>query len=315
MDDSKGSAGRGKRARGISRRTVLGSAALLAGLARRQALAAKPDSGVVDVAGKDVKAMAKAAIDSLGGIAKFVRPGDYVVLKANAGFANPPAWATTTHPELVAAVAQLCLDAKAKQVLLLENPVGRPDKVLERSGIGAALASMSAVKTKVITSPSDYQKVSVPKGVAIQSVGVAKALRSADVFINLPVAKSHSDTGVSFGLKNLMGLIEDRKVFHTMVEIHQAVADLAGVITPQLTLLDATRVLLTNGPAGPGETLALGRLVAGAQPASVDAYGLTLARFNQKQMTLEDVPCIALAGRAGLGETDVKKLKVKKLTV
>jgi uncharacterized protein (DUF362 family) len=85
------------------------------------------------------------------------------------------------------------------------------------------------------------------------------------------------------------------------------------VVKPQLTILDATRALLTNGPAGPGETAAPGRIVAGRAIASVDAYGLTLARFDQRQLTPRDVRHIALAGEAGLGETDVARLRVRKV--
>jgi uncharacterized protein (DUF362 family) len=85
------------------------------------------------------------------------------------------------------------------------------------------------------------------------------------------------------------------------------------VIKPNLTILDATRALLTNGPAGPGETTTPGRIVAGRKVASVDAYGLTVAKFNSKTMTPADARHIEFAGKAGLGEVDVAKLKVKKV--
>lgn len=300
----------------LSRRVFLGgSLAVVGALKGGEAQGAKPAGpDLVDVEGKEPAAMVKAAVEALGGIGAFVKAGDYVVLKANAGFANPPLWATTTHPEVVVAMAKLCLDAKAKQVLILEHPVGRADKCFERCGLQAALAAVPAVKAKLLT-PSDFQEVKVTGGVALTTVEIAKALLSADVLINLPVAKHHSDAGVSFGLKNHLGLIKDRRIFHTDLDIHQAVADLGRVIKPQLTLLDATRALLTNGPAGPGETATPNRVVAGRAIASVDAYGLGLAQFNRKQMTVADVRHIALAGKAGLGETDVTKLQVKKLTV
>jgi uncharacterized protein (DUF362 family) len=148
----------------------------------------------------------------------------------------------------------------------------------------------------------------------LKSVEVAKAVLSADVLINVPAAKSHYQAGVSLGLKNHMGLIKDRQAFHTAMELHQAVADLGLVIKPQLTILDATRALLTNGPAGPGETSTPGRMVAGRHVTSVDAYGLTVAKFNNKTMTPAEARHIEFAGKAGLGEIDVAKLKVKKVT-
>ena len=294
------------------RRFLETSLAVTAGLAARPVGAAAPDD-LVDVAGTDPRAMVAAALAALGGIGRFVRPGDHVVLKPNAGFANPPAWATTTHPDVVVAVAQACLEARAKQVTVVEFPLGRGEKCLERCGLSAALAALPAVKVKVLSGPADFQKVAVPGGVELKSVEVAKAVLSADVLVNLPVAKAHGQAGVSFGLKNAMGLILDRSVFHQMLDLGQAVADLGRVVKPQLTLLDATRALLTNGPAGPGEVATPGRIVAGRAIASVDAYGLTLARFNLRQLTPADVPHIRLAGQAGLGEIDVARLRVRKV--
>jgi len=295
------------------RRFLEASLAAAAGLVGWRALAAPPDD-LVDVSGSDPKAMVAAALAALGGIGRLVRPGDYVVLKPNAGFANPASWATTTNPDVVLAVAKACLEARAKQVTVVEFPVSKGAKCLERCGLNAALASLPDVKVKVLSGPADFQKVSVPGAVALKSVEVAKLALSADVLISIPVAKAHGQAGVSFGLKNAMGLVLDRAAFHQMLDLHQAIADLGRAVKPTLTLLDATRALLTNGPAGPGEIAAPGRIVAGRAAASVDAYGLTLARFNQRQLTPADVRHIALAGRAGLGETDVAKLRVRKVT-
>src|SRR5512140_837532 len=270
--------------RRISRRGfVVGSAIVAASLGQRARGADKVD--LADVSGTDAKAMVKAALKELGGIGRFVKKGDYVVIKPNVGFANPPEWGCTTHPDTVVAMAELCLEAKAKQVLVADYPLGKPDKCFERSGLNAALAALPAVKVKVLSEQGDFQKVDVKGGAALKSVELAKVVLSADVLINLPQAKSHYATGVSFGLKNAMGLIWDRKAFHTALDISQAVADLGQLVKPQLTLLDATRALLTNGPTGPGDVAAVGHVVAGANVVSVDAYALTLARFNQKQMT------------------------------
>ncbi len=303
----------------LTRRTFLGaSVAAVAGLKHGDALAAAAPSSpdLVEVGGTDVPAMVKAAVDALGGIGKFVRAGDYVVLKPNAGFANPAAWGSTTNPDVVVAVAKMCLDAKAKQVLVVEFPQAKGEKCLERCGLTAALAAVPAVKVKVLTgAASEYQKTEIKDAVALKSVELSKAFLSADVFINLPVAKHHFQAGVSLGLKNFMGLIRDRQAFHTTLDIQQAIADLGRACKPQLTLLDATRALITNGPAGPGETVTPNKIVAGRAVASVDAYALTLARFSQKQLTPADVKHIELASKAGLGAIELDKLAVKKVTV
>lgn len=297
----------------LSRRTFIGaSVAAAAGLRHAEVFAA-PTPDLVEVSGSDPKAMVAAAINTLGGIHKFVHPGDYVVLKPNAAFANPAAWGTTTHPDTVVAVAKMCLEAKAKQVVILEFPQAKAEKCLERCGLTAAIAALPQVKVKLLSGEADFQKVDIKEGIALKSTAVAKALLSADVFINLPAAKAHNQTGVSFGLKNHMGLIYDRQSFHTMLDIHQSIADLGRAIKPHLTLLDATRALLTNGPAGPGDTATPNLIVAGRSVVSVDAYGLTLARFNQKQMSPADAKHIELAGKMGLGEIDLKKLTIKKI--
>ncbi len=298
----------------ISRRSFVGGSIAAAAALKYGRAFAGGDPDIVDVSGSDPAKMVSAALAAMGGIGKFVKKGDFVVLKPNGGFPNPPEWGTTTHPATVAAIAKACLDAKAKEVLILEFPQGaKPEKCFDRCGLTAALATVPGVKVKLL-GPADFQKVDVKGGVVLKSVEVAKAILSADVFINIPAAKSHYQAGVSLGLKNHMGLIKDRQAFHTAMELHQAVADLGRVIVPHLTILDATRALLTNGPAGPGETSQPGRMVAGRKVTAVDAYGLTVAKFNNKTMTPAEARHIEYAGKAGLGEVDVAKMKVKKVT-
>lgn len=281
----------------------------------RRLLAATGKPDIVDVHGKDHAKMVNAALEALGGMKRFVSKGDFVVLKPNAAFANPPDWGTTTHPGTVVAIAKACLVAGAKRVMVVEFPQAKGRKCVERCGMTAALASMPEVSLKLLAGTRDFKKVTIKGGVATQSVDVAKLVLSADVLINIPAAKAHTATGVSLGLKNAMGLIYDRQSFHTQFDLHQGIADLGRVIKPQLTLVDATRALLTNGPAGPGETSTPNRMVAGANVVSVDAYSLSLARFNQRRMSLDGARHIKLANAAGLGESDVAKLKVKKITV
>jgi uncharacterized protein (DUF362 family) len=258
--------------------------------------------------------MVAAVFAALGGIGKFVKKGDFVILKPNAAFANPAEWGTTTHPQTVLAVAKACLDAKAKGVMILEFPQAKGEMCLKRCGLIEAMATLPAAKIKLLSGTGDFQKTEIKGGLSLKTADIAKSLLSADVFINLPAAKAHYQTSVSLGLKNHMGLVFDRQIFHEGLDLHQAIADLGRTIKPNLTIIDGTRALLTNGPAGPGDTSTPGRMVAGRQIASVDAYGLTLAKFNNKNMTPADVRHIELAGKAGLGEVDIAKLKVKKVS-
>lgn len=299
----------------ISRRSFIGGTVVAATSLRYGYVFAAKGPDLVEVEGTDHAKMVAAAFDTLGGIKKFVHRGDYVVIKPNGGFANPPDWATTTHPDTVVAVARACLAAKAKKVLVVEYPLGKGSRALKRCGLTGALAGLSDVELKLLSGGDDFSSVKVKGGKDLKSVEVAKAVLSADVYINLPAAKAHSSAGVSLGMKNAMGVIRDRSAFHSTYNLDTAIADLARVVRPTITILDATRALLTNGPAGPGETAKLGRMVASRDLVAVDAYGLTLARFNRKKMTPADARHIELAGKFGIGQADVAKLKVKKVKV
>jgi uncharacterized protein (DUF362 family) len=295
----------------ISRRSFIGGSIVAVAAMKYTPAFAAGAIDIVDVKGTDRKKMVDDAIDALGGIGSFVKKGDFVVLKANAGFAAPVDWGVTTHPETVAAIAEACLNAKAKRVLLVEYPQGKGMLCLERCGVKAALERLH-VEIKLL-GPNDFQRTEVKKGVSLKAVDLSKDILSADVVINIPTAKAHGETGVSLALKNNMGLIRDRQAFHTQLDLQQAIADLATVAPAHLVIIDGTRALLTNGPAGPGETATPGRIIAGRAIASVDAYGLGLARFNGKNLTASGVRHIKLAGDLGLGQTDVSKLNVKKI--
>lgn len=300
----------------LDRRDFLGGSVALAATLRASSLfAAEAPAELVEVTGTDRKAMVKAAFEALGGIGAFVKKGDKVAIKPNLAFANPVEWATGTHPDTLVAVAQLCLEAGAKDVLVVENPLHDANKCLDRTGARAALKALPEVRIRMLEDHDEFREVKIPDGRSLKSTDVAKVLLDADVFINLPQAKQHSSTGVSFGLKNAMGAIWSRKPFHIVYDIQQAVADLGLAVKPHLTLLDAVHVLLTNGPKGPGEVGKPGKMIAGRAIASVDALGLSVSNFDGKPLTPADAKHIFAASKHGLGEWDVAKLRVKRVTV
>jgi uncharacterized protein (DUF362 family) len=143
-------------------------------------------------------------------------------------------------------------------------------------------------------------------------VEVMKEVLDSPVLINLPVAKSHSATGVSMGIKGLMGLIWDRDVFHSRVNMNQALADLATVIKPQLTILDATRTLTSGGPGGPGEVKKTNLIIAGIDPIAVDSYGVSVVPWYGQAFKGRQVEHLLIAHQRGLGEIDIEQLNVLK---
>jgi uncharacterized protein (DUF362 family) len=298
----------------LDRRTFLGSAAAVgAALTAGHTLAAVDPPDVVDVRGTDAGAMVRAALAGLGGLGTLVKKGSSVVIKGNFSFANPPEWGTGTHPEVLGALARAALEAGAREVLVVDYTLDKVERCLDRCGITAMMATVPGAMLRTLGAEDDFQEVKVPGGVALKSVDLAKVVRAADVFINAPVAKHHGSATVSLGLKNHMGVIRDRRSFHG-ADLHQCIADLGRVVRPHLTVIDATRALVSNGPRGPGDVVKPGRILAGRNVVSVDALGVGVARFGGRDLKPADVPHIHLAAQAGLGTADTSKLRVKMLT-
>jgi len=260
----------------------------------------------------------KAAIEALGGIGKFVKSGDIVVIKPNMAFPNPPEWGSTTNPEVVYAVAKLCLDADARSILILDHPMGRPEQCLKRSGIADACQKLGSGKIRVSMEMEqrDYKEVKLEKAKTLEKTEIHKVMLRTDTFINIPVAKSHSATGVSFGMKNVMGLIWDRISLHK-TDLHQNIADLNSFerFKPSLVLVDGTRALTTKGPEGPGRTFSLNTIVAGIDPVAVDSYAVKLSLWNGRRYDPQDVKHIAAARDMNLGEMDLSKINIEEINL
>jgi uncharacterized protein (DUF362 family) len=109
-----------------------------------------------------------------------------------------------------------------------------------------------------------------------------------------------------------MGLIWDRWSFHARYNINQALADLATVIKPQLTLLDATRALVSGGPGGPGDVVRPNLIIAGVDPLAVDSYGVTVVPWYGQQFKGRQVEHLLVAHERGVGRIDLEQLRILK---
>ncbi|HIE09007.1 MAG TPA: DUF362 domain-containing protein [Armatimonadetes bacterium] len=256
--------------------------------------------------GRTIRQKVRAAVEAIGGVGKFIRPGSRVLLKPNAAFSQPPEVGANTHPEVVVAVAELCHEAGAKEVLIVEHTIDRPPIVFKVNGMEEA-ALRAGIRLIAANNRGMYRKVEVPEGRRIKSDEVVKHVFEVDVIVNLPVCKDHNAAGVSLGLKNLMGLNWDRGRFHAL-GLHQCIVDLATVIRPHLTILDATRCMLTGGPRGPGKVVEKGVVVAGEDPVAVDAFGCRLLLRRP-----EEVGHVRIAHEMGLGEMNLEKVKIKRV--
>lgn len=260
----------------------------------------------------DPVAATKKALEALGGISRFVKKGERVVLKPNMSFTRTPEFGATTHPQVVATVAQACMEAGAQQVLVLDHTLHRAELCLERTGIREACKNIPGVHVLALQERKFFREIKIPQGKVLERVEVMKEVLDSPVLINIPVAKSHSATGVSMGIKGLMGLIWDREVFHSQVNMNQALADLATIIKPQLTILDATRALTSGGPGGPGEVKKPNLIIAGIDPVAVDSFGVSVVPWYGQTFKGRQVEHLQIAHQRGLGKIDIEQSKVFK---
>jgi uncharacterized protein (DUF362 family) len=274
-------------------------------------LQAKEEYDLVVISGEPVAATRKA-LETLGGISRFVKKGQRVILKPNMSFTRTPEFGATTHPLVVATVAQDCMNAGAQQVLILDHTLHRAELCLERTGIREACKNIPGVHVLTLQERKFFQEIKIPQGKVLERVEVMKEILDGSVLINIPVAKSHSATGVSMGMKGLMGLIWDRESFHSKYNINQAIADLGTVIKPQLTVLDATRALTSGGTGGPGTVMKPNLVIAGVDPVAVDSYGVSIVPWYGQNFKGRQVEHLLISHQRGLGKIDIDQLKILK---
>lgn len=296
------------------KKTCLTAAALSSGFHANKNSFAQDRVDLAVVQGKPELSI-QHAFKLLGGIDKFVSSGDTVLLKPNVSFPSHESIGATTNPAIVTAIADVVIKAGAKRVFISDHSMRNPERCFQKCGIESAIEGMEKVKLISLDNESLYEIVHVPNGAALKEVKVTKLLQRCDLVINIPCAKSHVATDVSFGIKNLMGLIWDREFFHTGTDLHTAIAELATVIKPDLTILDASRLLLTNGPTGPGKLQELSTVVAGRDVLAVDSFATTLGNWNNRTTTAPSVKHLAHAAKLGVGELDIEKLNVSEISI
>ncbi len=265
--------------------------------------------------GANIEAAVRAAVAAVGGMGAFVKKGNQVILKPNISFASEPERAATTNPNVLRAVMKLCFEAGAKKVLVVDHPLNDAEVIGTGVAIAEAVKQTSGAMLILPTTESLYVETPIRRGKEMKSTKLVKILKEAEVLINLPVAKSHSATGVSLGIKGNLGLNWDRRWMHDSADLNQAIADLATIIKPNLTIVDAIRALVTRGPQGPGKVANLNTIVAGRDPVAVDSYAVSLTPWYNQTLTGKNVKHLLLAAEMGIGEIDFSKLKVAQKTV
>ncbi len=253
------------------------------------------------------------AVEALGGMERFLPKNGRVGLLINA----PPWWKTRgsyTHPDVVLATIIMCLKAGVKEMQYIIDPA---DNYWDRTELSDKYKKEISLVKKC---SENFINKKVPSGKSLKKVDIIKDIFDCDVFINIPVIKDHTGTGLTCNLKNMMGANSHatNQFFHKgsgsktsygdVGFLSQCIADLNTLISPALCIVDAGDVLTTNGPAGPGKIKKINKVIAGVNPVSVDSYCSTLLDLKP-----ENIKMLSLAKEHKLGETDLSKLLINEL--
>jgi uncharacterized protein (DUF362 family) len=262
------------------------------------------------VRGDDPVAITMAAMAAIGGIERFVKNGADVIIKPNiCTDYHTYEYAATTNPQVVATLVRLCLGAGAKRVRVMDQPFGgTPKSAYAMSGIADAVSAAGGQME--VMNHNKYEKVPIPNGRDITEGLFYKDILEADVMINVPIAKTHGLARLTLGGKNLLGVIANPGRMHA--NLGQRIADLISLVKPTLTVVDAVRILMDNGPTGGNlaDVRQTNTIIASHDIVAADAYATTLFGLTGK-----DISYIQAAADMGLGTIDLNSIKIEEISV
>lgn len=267
-----------------------------------------PDLAVAH--GNEPEQLVRTVIAALGGMARFVPQGANVVIKPNICVAyHTYEFAATSNPWVVGALVKLCLEAGAGSVKVMDYGFGGTQKAgYAISGIQEQVEAAGG--TMVLTPSFAFKQTPFPNGTRLTEARVMEDVLKADVLINVPIAKVHGLSRLTLGMKNLMGVVLDRPTLHW--NLSENLVDLADFLRPELTVLDAVRIMVANGPTGGSldDVKALDTVVASPDIVAVDAYGATLFGLQP-----DDLEYVVQAAARGLGQKDLQNLRIEEMQV
>jgi uncharacterized protein (DUF362 family) len=274
---------------------------------------AAPD--MVAVMGGDPVIMLNKALEALGGIGNYVKKGQKIVIKPNIGWDRAPELAANTNPELVGALVKKCLEAGASKVSVFDHTCDNWIKCYKSSGIEEAVKAAGGIILPA-NDERDYSTVSLPKGIKLKSAQIHNALIEADAWINIPILKNHDSARLSCAMKNYMGIVWDRRFFHSN-DLQQCIADICTWDKkPVLNIVDAYRMMFQNGPQGKSaaDVNVMKTLIASRDIVAIDSAALQ--QFNVvKKLDPALVKHITLGENLKLGTADTKSINIKKIKV
>ena len=270
---------------------------------------------LVAVMGGEPEEMFRRAISELGGMKQFVKPGQKVVVKPNIGWDKVPELAGNTNPQLIAEIVKQCFAAGAKEVTVFDHTCDDWQKCYKNSGIEAA-AKAAGAKVMPAHLESYYKPVNLPNGQKMKKAKIHEAILNCDVWINVPILKNHGGAKLSCAMKNMMGIVWDRRFFHQN-DLQQCIADICTwKKKPVLNIVDAYRMMHQNGPQGKSaaDVATLKSMIVSPNIVAVDTAALAL--FNQvKKLDMAAVGHLSKGEALKLGSTDLKKINIKRIKI
>ncbi len=253
-------------------------------------------------------AMLDRAMTELGGMGTFVRKGQTVVIKPNISFDTPPEHGSNTHPELLRSLVTQCLAAGAASVSIFDHTLDQWRRAYAASG-AETVARETGARLVPGNDPEYYREVAIPRGVVLRTARVHSLVLDSDVFINAPVLKHHGGAEMSAAMKNLMGVVWDRRFYHRN-DLDQCIADFLTFKKPSLNVLDAYHPMVRSGPRGrgPGDLVEMRSLLVSTDCVAIDAAGARMLGHEPA-----DIRYVKLAAAMGLGAMDLDRVDIRRI--
>lgn len=287
--------------------TTLGRIPLLAARSRSNS---SGNYDLVAVRGGEPAEMYRRAMEEMGGMEQFVKPGQTVALKPNASWDVPAERAANTNPDLVAAIVEDCLRAGASQVYAFDHTCDEWERSYSNSGVEDAVKRAGGEMLHANLERS-YMEVDIPGAQRLTKAKVYERLIESDVFINVPVLKHHGATTVTIAMKNLMGVVWDRRFWHSN-DLHQCIADFCLYRKPDLNIVDAYLVMTQNGPRGTSQSdlTRMRSLLVSPDILAVDAAASMMLGHQP-----EDIGHLRIASEMGIGQMNLDELNIQRVSV
>lgn len=265
---------------------------------------------LVAIKGGEPDVMFAKGMEALGGLGKYVKKGQKVLVKPNIGWDVGPERAGNTNPKLIEEIVKQCYSAGAKEVVVFDNTCDNWQRSYKNSGIETAVRNAGG---KIVPGNTEgyYHPVSVPGAKNLTNAKVHELILESDLFINVPILKSHGSTKLTMSMKNMMGVVWDRREWHKN-DLHQCIADFAAYRKPDLNIMDAYYVMKRNGPRGVSEedVVTMKSMLISSDMVTIDAAGAKLFGIDPNEVRYIQIAEEQKIGRAKLDQLNIKRISL-----